>query len=203
VVLRGKTACFQVSPGDGFEVTGALPFPIPHCLESGAQVISRPCANGIAIPDLGYDRVIVVGHVASSKAASAAGRKDGLLRADESEIRLARLRPSEAQARSGQSMLRPLRLVCRRRSSHRHPAPLSAGWGRNFCRLSFVRANPLAKTSCSAAPRLIRFRIVLARPALARRGWKETHTGGFHEISICDHSSHGAGRHSERDFELG
>jgi len=137
---------------------------------------------------------------ASPSAAGSGNRENGLLREDESAIRQPRVRPPRAQARSGQAMLRRLRFRTCRYNLQRHPFRLSADRRRNFCRLHFFRANPLAPTSCSAAAHLIR--VVSARPAFARRGWKETHTGGFHEISICDHSGGGAGRHSERDFEL-
>jgi len=179
-------------------------FPMRNCLQSAAPLVSRRCANGLAIPDLGCDRVVALSRGASSEAAAAAARrKDRLLRGDESEIRGARLRPSQAQASARQAMLRLLRFLCHRGSGSRHGVRLSAHRRRDFCRLRFFRANPLAATSCPAAAHLIPFRIVSARPAPARRGWKETHTGGFHEISICDHSGPGAGRHSERDFAFG
>ena len=136
-------------------------------------------------------------------AAGSGNRENGLLREDESAIRQPRVRPPRAQARSGQAMLRRLRFRTCRYNLQRHPFRLSADRRRNFCRLHFFRANALAATSCSAAAHLIAFRSCRLVPAFARRGWKETHTGGFHEISTCDHSGPGAGRHSERDFELG
>jgi hypothetical protein len=183
------------------EVTSALPFPIRDCLESEAPVISRRCANGIAIPELFCDRLLAL-DLGASREAAAAHREDRLLRENEGAIGESGLRAACAQVRSRQAMLRPLRLLSGGRSRPRHRVRLSADRPRDFRRLHFFRANPLAATSCSPAARLIRFesRRLVSRLRARLEG---NSRGGSHEISLIDHSGSGAGRHSERDFAFG
>jgi hypothetical protein len=138
----------------------------------------------------------------SSAAARSRNREDRLLREDESGIRQPRLRSPRTEIRSRQTMLRRVRLWPGRHRRSGHGIRLPAGRRRKFRCLPFVRAHPLATTSCSAAARLIR-PITSARSAFAGRGCKETQQEDSNEIFLNDHSGPGAGRHSERDFELG
>ena len=159
-------------------------------------------ARNVASPALFDPLWIARGRCNPSAAARPGNSEDRLLRENENGIGQPRLRTPRAETRSRSAMLRRLRLRSRRRSRKRDTVRLSGSRRRKFCRLRFVRANPLATSSCSAAARLIRFesrRLV----SHARDEVKGNSTGGFHEISLCDHSGPGADRHSERDFELG
>ena len=100
-------------------------------------------------------------------------------------------------------MLRILRFWSRRAHQLGDAVRLSAGRRRNFCRLHFFRAQPLATTSGSAAARLILFDRVGSSPRLRGRERKGNSTEDSNEILISDRSGSGARRHSERHFALG
>ena len=107
-------------------------------------------------------------------AARSRDRENELLFKNEDSIRKPRLRPAPAEVRSGQGMLRPVRLWSRGTRHLRDPIRLSAGRRRNFCRLHFFGAQPLTATSGSAAARLILLDRVGSSRQLPDESGKET-----------------------------
>ncbi len=165
-------------------------------------VSSGPDASGTAAFDLpGYFRLHCAGRSATAEA-RAPNRESRLLRENENGIGGARVRPARTEVGPGQGMLRALRPWLRTFRHLRHAVRLSAGRRRNFCRLHFFRAQPLATSSGSAAAPLILPDRDGSPPRL--RGQRNgTQQEDSNEIPISDCSGPGAGRHSERDFAFG
>jgi len=172
--------------------------------EMRAGVVKCVCnasdvATAALSPSFGFARV----RRNSSPAAGSASRERRVLRENQSRVRESRMRAPRAEVRSGQAMLRHLRLMSVRRHCRGHAVRLFAGRRRNFCRLPFFRAHSLAATSRSAPARLIPFELRRLVPRPRDEGRKGNSTGGFDEISLNDHCSPCAGRHSERHFAFG
>src|SRR6476469_6793956 len=139
----------------------------------------------------------------SARADRSGNSEDGLLRENEGAIRKPRMRSARSETGSGPAMLRRLRFRSRWYPDKRDAVRLSVNGRRKLFRLRFVRTFSFATASGSTAARLIRFANRVGSSCVCGTRLEGNSTGGFHEISICDHSGPGADRHSERDFELG
>ena len=199
-----KTCHVTLRGGSGGGVSGmrraSCKFLGPH---SSAHDMVRRDAGNVASP-LRFASLSFARLCRNPAPAAPPGKSENrLLREDENGFGKARVRSPTAQARSGSTMLRGLRLRARRHSRNRDTVCLSASRRRKFRSLHFVRAHPLATTSCSTAARLISLQSRRLVPVTCGNERKGNSTGGFYEISLCDHCGPGAGRHSERDFAFG